>query len=194
MATKKTLLRNDRELNNLLYDAMANAIEYTMVKLFEENEDLIEKYVYGAYPELYYDRTKQFLDAWNYKVKKTSSHHMTSSISSRVYAEFYYDPNVMDYVPDKAQHGTPSGRAMDSVWGSDTNMWAWTAVQSAWGDAREYLADIIYQGKSGPLFGDGPWRNKRDAWTPLINKLDRGKIFTWFEEGMNNQHLKVYKR
>ena len=190
MATKKTLLRNDKELNNLLYNAMANAIEYTMVKLFEENEELIEKYVYGAYPELYYDRTKQFLDAWNYKVKKTSSHHMTSSISSRVYAEFYYDPVVksggeivgspMEYIPEKAQHGSPD--------------WPHSAVDKAWGDAREYLADIIYQGKSGPLFGDGPWRNKRDAWTPLINKLDRGKIFTWFEEGMNNQHLKVYKR
>ena len=176
----KTQIRNDAQLNNLLYDAMANAIEYTMVKLFEENEDLIEKYVYGAYPELYYDRTKQFLDAWNYKVKKTSSHHMTPSMSSRVYAEFYYDPNVMDYVPDKAQHGSPD--------------WAHSAVDKAWGDAREYLADIIYQGKSGPLFGDGPWRNKRDAWTPLINKLDRGKIFTWFEEGMIKQKLKVYKR
>lgn len=180
MATKKTLLRNDKELNNLLYDAMANAIEYTMVKLFEENEKLIEKYVYGAYPELYYDRTKQFLDAWNYKVKKTSSHHMTSSISSRVHAEFYYDPNVMDYVAEKAQHGSPD--------------WAHSAADKAWGDAREYLADIIYQGKSGSLFGDGPWQKKRDAWTPLINKLDRGKIFTWFEEGMNNQKLKVYKR
>jgi len=190
----KTLIKSEEELNTLLYEAMYNAVEYTMVKLFQENEDLIEKYVYDAYPgEHYYDRTKQFLDAWNYKLKKTSSHHMLPYTSSRVFGEFYYDPSVMDYVPEKAQHGTPTGQAMDGVWG-DTNMWAWRTVESAWGDARDYLADILYQGKSGPLFGDGPWRKKRDAWTPLINKLDRGKIFTWFEQGMNNQHLKVYKR
>lgn len=185
----KIQIRNDSQLNNILYDAMAKAVEYTMVKLFQENEKLIEKYVYDAYSgDKYYDRTYEFLDAWNYKVKKTSSHHMTSNITSRVHGEFYYDPNVMHYNPSKAQHGTPD---VGPDWISPD---IWEGVESAWGDARDYLADIIYQGKSGDLFGKGPWTKKRDAWTPLINKLDRGKIFTWFEEGMIKQKLKVYKR
>lgn len=187
----KTQIRNDAQLNNILYDAMTKAVEYTMVKLFQENENLIQKYVYDAYSgDKYYDRTYEFLDAWNYKVKKTSSHHMTSNITSRAHGEFYYDPNVMHYNPSKAQHGTPSPESM--YW--EGNSEVWEAVESAWGDARDYLADILYQGKTGPLFGEGPWTKKRDAWTPLINKLDRGKIFTWFEEGMIKQKLKVYKR
>ena len=187
----KTQIRNDAQLNNILYDAMTKAVEYTMVKLFQENEDLIQKYVYDAYSgDKYYDRTYEFLDAWNYKVKKTSSHHMISNITSRVHGEFYYDPNVMRYNPSKAQHGTPSPDSM--YW--EVNSEVWEAVESAWGDARDYLADILYQGKTGPLFGKGPWTKKRDAWTPLIKKLDRGKIFTWFEEGMAKQKLKVYKR
>lgn len=187
---EKIQLKSIEEVNNLLYDAMYNAIEYTMARLFQENEELIQKYVYEAIPESYYDRTYEFLDAWNYKLKKTSSHHMLPYTSNRVYGEFFYQPvinqgeaneaGVMHYVPAKAQHGSPD--------------WAHSAADKAWGDAREYLADIIYQGQSGPLFGDGPWRKKRDAWTPLLNKLNRGKIFTWFEEGMNKQKLKVYKR
>ncbi len=187
----KATFRNDSELYNFLYEAVNDAVEEVMVKIFEENEELVKKYVYDAYAgEHYYDRTEEFLWAWNYKVRKTSDHHNLSFLSSRVQGEFYYDPNVMHYNPDKAQHGTPSESAMPF----NTNSWAYKAVESAWGDAREYLADILYQGKTGPLFGDGAWRKKRDAWTPLVNKLDRGKIFTWFEEGMIKQKLKVYKR
>lgn len=175
--TRKTQIRSEGELGNLLYDAMANAVEYTMVKLFEENEDMIEKYVYNAYKPNTYQRTREFLDAWNYKVKKTSSHHMLSYISSRVHATLEYDPSVMDYNPEFAQHGTP--------------LWA---ANEAWNDAREYLADILYQGNTGPLFGEGDWQKRRDAWTPLLRKLDRGKIYTWFEEGMAKQNLKPYRR
>lgn len=176
----KKQITNEAQLGNILHDAMREATEYVMAKMFQENEQLIEKYVYDAYPgEHYYDRTKQFLDAWNYKVKKTSDHHNLSFLSNRVFGEFYYDPDVMDYIPDGGQHGTPSNLP---------------DIQADWGDAREYLADIIYNGKSSHLFGEGPWTRKRDAWSALVNKLDRGKIFTWFEEGMAKQKLKVYKR
>lgn len=187
----KIPIDSSQEFGNILYDAMAKAVEYTMVKIFQENEDLIQKYVYDKYPgEPYYDRTYEFMDAWNYKVKKTSSHHMTPNITSRVHGEFFYQPvinqgesneaGVMHYNPSKAQHGTPD--------------WAYAAVEESWRDAREALADYIYQGRSGDLFGEGPWTKKRDAWTPLIKKLDRGKIFTWFEESMAKQGLKLYKR
>ena len=189
-ANNKIEIRSENELGNILYDAMAKAVEYTMVKLFQENQDLIQKYVYDAIPATYYDRTYEFIDAWNYRVKKTSSHHMLPYTSNRVHGEFFYQPvinqgeateaGVMHYNPAEAQHGTPD--------------WAYPYVNEAWRDAREHLADIIYQGKSGLLFGEGPWRKKRDAWGPLIKSLDRGKIFKWFEEGMAKQKLKGYKR
>ena len=45
----------------------------------------------------------------------------------------------------------------------------WAGYQS---DVRNALAEIIYDGLSGDLFGDGYWTNKRDAWTPLIKRID----------------------
>lgn len=187
----KTEIRNEQELGNILYDALKNAVEYTMVKLFQENEDLIKKYVYNAYNPEYYSRTSEFLDAWNYKVKKTSDHHNISHVAGRVFGEFYYDPNVMHYNPSEAQHGTPS---RDGLYYRQPSPETWSKVESAWGDARAYLADILYEGKGGLLFGDGSWRKKRDAWTPLLQALDRGKLFKWFEKGMVDQKLKVYPR
>lgn len=189
--TSRTEIRSEQELGNIIYDAMKNAVEYTMVKLFQENEDLIQKYVYNAFDPEWYPRTGEFLDAWNYKVKKTSDHHNVSSASGRVRGEFYYDPGVMHYNPSQAQHGTPT---RDQLYYRQPSPETWAEVEKRWGDAREYLADILYEGKSGPLFGDGAWRKKRDAWTPLIGKLDRGRIFTWFEEGMAQQKLKIYRR
>lgn len=188
--TSRTQIKSEQELGNLIYDAMKNAVEYTMVKLFQENEELIQKYVYSAYSPEYYQRTGEFLDAWNYKVKKTSDHHNISYTSSRVHSEFYYDPGVMHYNPSQAQHGTP---VRDELYYRQPSPETWAKVEGAWGDAREYLADILYEGKGGPLFGNGPWRKKRDAWTPLLKTLDRGKIFRWFEEGMQNQKLKLDK-
>lgn len=172
--TSKGQIKSEQELGNLIYDAMKKSIDYVMVKLFQENEDLIEQYVYNAYQPEEYQRTREFLDAWNHTVKKTSDHHNISYISSRIIGEFHYDPSVMNYSPDFAQHGSPS----------------WLA-NKAWGDARDHLADIIYGGNSGSLFGDGPWRKKRDAWGPLLKQMDRGKLFKWFEEGMRNQKLKI---
>lgn len=57
------------------------------------------------------------------------------------------------------------------------------------GSIVDELTDIIFEGLSGPLFGEGFWTNRRDAWTPLIAKLDGGKIDKWFKEGMKKQGI-----
>lgn len=48
-----------------------------------------------------------------------------------------------------------------------------------------YLADIIYQGLAGHIFGTGYWTQKRDAWTALDKWLSNTQLRTIFEEGMS---------
>lgn len=52
-----------------------------------------------------------------------------------------------------------------------------------------YLAEIIYQGLSGDIFGQGPWTKKRDAWKILNEKIGVRKIKEYFEEGMRRNGL-----
>ena len=56
-------------------------------------------------------------------------------------------------------------------------------------DIRDLLIEIITQGKSGPLFGQGPWRAPRDFWTPFIQKLDNGFVFDLIEKAMTSRGL-----
>lgn len=170
----KRQIRSEAELGNLLNDAIYNATEEVMRKIFLENSDLIWKYVYSAYTPKVYQRSEEFLESWNYMVKRTSDHHNPSTASSRVHGTFFYDHDMLSLDPSMAQHGTPE--------------WLYDRVtKEEWHDAREYLADILYQGDSGPIFGYGPWQKKRDAWSKLIKMLDRGKIFTWFKQSMKAQ-------
>lgn len=52
-----------------------------------------------------------------------------------------------------------------------------------------YLAEIIYQGLSGDMFGTGAWTNKRNVWEALIKKIGIRKIKEYFEEGMRANGL-----
>lgn len=52
-----------------------------------------------------------------------------------------------------------------------------------------YLAEVIYQGLSGKLFGDGPWTKKRDVWAALNKQIGIRKIKQYFEEGMRQNGL-----
>ena len=52
-----------------------------------------------------------------------------------------------------------------------------------------YLAEIIYQGLSVDLFGEGTWTKKRDVWEALNKKIGIRKIKQYFEEGMRKNGL-----
>lgn len=78
----------------------------------------------------------------------------------------HQDYNVMTYNPSLRQHGTNKE------------------------DLREKLATMLFEG----VGNKDTWYNQpRDAWTPLIEMLDGGKIDQWFQEAMRLQGLKVSK-
>lgn len=58
-------------------------------------------------------------------------------------------------------------------------------------DIREYLAEIIYNGVAGHIFGTGFWTEKRDAWTALIKVVGSNKIRQWINEGAVKAGLKI---
>lgn len=152
------------------------ALDYVLQKISERNEELIMKIIYNNYTPEVYERTYEFKEAWDYSL---------SSGGNQVLGTFGYSEtsiaagNIMHYNPSLGQHGTPDSFG--------------EKVMQAWGDAREYLAEIIYQGKSSHVFGRGAWTRKRDVWSPLIKTVSSNRLYTWFSEGLTYAGLK-YRR
>lgn len=165
-------LKNEREVRNYLLGTNASpltqALNYTMEQIVARNEELILKIIYNNYSPESYDRTREFLESWKYEI-----HTFRRTGWSIVSATFEQDPESMSVNNAKAQHGSPL------IYGEE-----W------WQDSREYLADIIYNGKSGKIFGHGPWTRKRDVWTPLMKSVE-SKIYKWYKDGLTQAGLVV---
>lgn len=59
-----------------------------------------------------------------------------------------------------------------------------SATSVVTGETVPYLADIVYNGLAGHIFGEGPWTKKRDAWKSLEKAVGANKIRQWMKEGM----------
>lgn len=60
-----------------------------------------------------------------------------------------------------------------------------SATSVVTGEAVPYLADIVYNGLAGHIFGEGPWTKKRDAWKALEKAVGARQIQQWMKEGMS---------
>ena len=131
-------------------------IDYIMAKIAERNQMEIEVNVYRRGTPSVYERTRQFQKAWKADKAQISGMH--------VQAKFHYEPSEMDFNTSTTipQHGS---------------------TNPDWGDAREYLAELIYNGASGQKYGDGYWTQRRDAWDALIKDIDGADILKWTSEG-----------
>ena len=168
--------RNEQELRQLLRPAIQKACNYVIQKIWNENREIVRVVVYEAGIPEEYNRTGEFLDAWDYTQE---SHNPTNKDG---YAKFYYKPNEMSVgsinsgASDYAQHIGVSGEYQGS-------------------DARQYLADIIYHMNgckgAGSAFGEGYWRKARNAWKELNKRVGRRKIKQWFKEGFEAAGLNV---
>lgn len=85
-----------------------------------------------------------------------------------VQASLDYEPTAMQFNPDEWQHGSPIS-----------------------GDARMYLADIIYEGITGThLFGYGAYSEPRDAFRELIKKSNKS-LDKWIKDELKKYGIKV---
>ena len=161
--------RSEQELRNLLRSPIQKAINYVLDKIYDENIAVVHDVVYMAYSPEDYNRTGDLYRAWSTESKSTSS---------AAQGEFKYDYSKMSIGSTDPQS---SNFAQHIGVGGDF-----------YGqDARPYLAELIYQGATGSLFGDGAFRKQRDAWTELNKRIGRRKMKQWMKEGMEAAGLTV---
>lgn len=160
--------RNNRDLEQMLKPAIKLAVEYLLSKISDENQyAIMHEIYYGevSAEEGWYERTGEFARAWETQV------HTGNHLSNTVEGRFYYSPYLMHYDSLKAQHGSPPKYYEQ--------------------DVRPYLAEIIYQGLSGHLFGQGYWTQKRDAWAVLEKRIGAAQLKKWMKEGFEYAGLNV---
>jgi hypothetical protein len=157
-------ISNDQQLYSIMGTAINNAVIYCMGRMLDEYKDLIKSIVYAAYSPEEYQRTYEFLESWQTETNRTDRGGE---------GQLFQDANFM--------HFETSG-SMDApnIHGS---FWS--------GAIGEALTGIIYEGTSGDLFGNGAWRDARDAWTPLLKELDDGKLDYWFRKAMRQQGFEL---
>lgn len=163
--------RNNKEVLAMLHSPIAKAINYVIDKIYDENIGAIHDIVYMAYSPEEYERTGDFYRAWGAGTTKVVNERT-------VEGEFKYNPDKMSIGstdPNSSNYGQHIGLAGD-FYGQD---------------ARPYLAELIYNGATGSLFGDGAFRKKRDAWEELNKRIGRRKMKQWMKEGLEAAGLKV---
>lgn len=163
--------RNDKEVLAMLHSPISKAINYVIDKIYDENIGAIHDIVYMAYSPEEYERTGDFYRAWGAGTTKVVNERT-------VEGEFKYNPDKMSIGstdPKSSNYAQHIGVAGD-FYGQD---------------ARPYLAELIYNGATGSLFGDGAFRKKRDAWEELNKRIGRRKMKQWMKEGLEAAGLKV---
>ena len=161
--------RSEQELRNLLRSPIQKAINYVLDKIYDENISVVHDVVYMAYSPEDYNRTGDLYRAWSTESKSTPS---------AAQGEFKYDYSKMSIGSTDPQS---SNFAQHIGVGGDF-----------YGqDARPYLAEIVYQGATGSLFGDGAFRKQRDAWAELNKRIGRRQMKQWMKEGMEAAGLTV---
>lgn len=154
-------------MKQLLLPMLEQVAKYVMDKVKEENENVIQTVVYDAYSPEAYNRTGEFKTAW-----ETDSETITSS--SKVRAEF-------KYAPDKLTPGSNDPTAEN--YGQHVSVIDGFLMTDG-------LAEVIYDGLAGDIFGLGPWTKKRDAWKKLWDTVGSRKLKQWIKEGCDKVGLR----
>lgn len=162
MAVKQ--IRNQMELQLFIVPKIREVVDYVVQKIWNENRELIRVLVYESYEPSMYERTGEFKESWD--TETTTSGNKVSGI-------FKYMPDKLTVNREKWQHG--------SSYISEGQEYETTMTT--------YLADVIYQGLAGPMFGQGPWTKKRNAWSALDKWLSNTQFRSIFEEGMTKAGL-----
>lgn len=157
---------NEIQLRQTFLPKLSEVVDYVVQKIWNENRELIRILVYESYEPSMYERTGEFKEAWDTE---------TTTSGSKVSGIFKYTPDKLTVNREKWQHGSSyisGGKEYETT-------------------MTTYLADVIYQGLSGPMFGQGPWTEKRDAWNTLLKQIGKAKMKKWLEEGFARAGLPV---
>lgn len=168
----KTGITNNNALQAAVVADLKNVVDYVVQKLWEENQELVQRIVYDGYQPEEYERTDEFKEAWDTDVK---------TLHNAVQGEFKYDSRFLT-VTDNGQHsslvdGTPMTEYLAEV-------------------IYDGLSGTIYEpgyAKNSARFAGQAWANKRDVWSALLKWFNKAKLKQLFEEGMRQQGMSFIK-
>lgn len=170
-------ITNEKELLEAIMPSLKQVVNYVMEQMLKKHKEAIRQIVYNSYRPKIYERTGEFNKAWDTSVENGSA-------KNEVQGKMFYDPDSMTVGQPSTIIGTPEyGRHASAI----DNL-----------DVRPYLAEIIYEGLSGPAFGhgvtSGQWHKKRDAWERLLKEIGESQVDKWIREGCNKAGLRVERR
>ena len=163
----RTIPANESELQAFLMPKIEIIVQNILDNLKYWNKREIDWRVYNQGHPKEYQRTYEFRDdAWDGRITDVSKDTVTG--------EFEYLPNRITTV-EPGVHAS---------------------IFSDYGeldDIRPYLAEIIYEGLAGHIFGTGFWTNGRDAWTELLRiaKVDGSLMRRWITAGARKAGLLI---
>lgn len=151
---------NDEQLNNILHDISKKVVQNVSQMIVQEVKRQIDENVY-IHGRNFYARgskrpTYEFRESWKNEIEDSGS-SITGIISQNY--------QMMNLDSENFIHG--------SLFYKDE-------------DIREYLSEIINEGKSGPLFGNGFWRQPRPFWDEAMKIFEDGTIDKWIREEFKN--------
>lgn len=155
----------EAELKQAITGGITIAIEVTMDAIHEENKDQIQEVVY-EYPNTWYGRTNDFLNAWSTEVGGTEG-------------EMYYDESkVSTGNTDNGVHvSVTSGASMAAVMPEVIYQWGMGCIQRPTGrDAWEALDGVLTNTYMRSLFEAGlnasglPWKRSTGGITVTKTK------------------------
>lgn len=157
----------------MIVPKLGQVVDYVVQKIWNENRELVRTIVYEAYQPETYNRTGEFKEAW-------ATEFNYNTLAGKAQGQFYYNPD--DMTLGSTDISSPNyGQHVSAITGESI---------------VDALAEIIYQGKSGPAFGSGPstgaWARKRDVWDALIKRIGQRQMKKWLKEGFDMVGLPVH--
>ena len=155
---------DEQSLRAYLRPKILIIVQTILENIKKSNVEQINQIVYGAGTPTEYIRTYQFRDfAWDATVTKNTLYETEG--------EFKYNPEAEGMKPHlslRKYHDQPPGI-----------------------NENEYLAEIIYEGVAGHIFGEGFWTKPRDAWTKLVEIVGSDTMKNWIDQGARKARLAI---
>lgn len=142
-------ISSEQELRKIMEDKLRKASVYAVEEIMQLNREAIREIVYDAYTPSFYNRTGDFLEAWQIS---------ESTNEGDVGAEMIYDSSNM-MAAGREEEDLP---IHEDFYGNDV---------------RDYLADIIYEGTAGAVSNRPVNRNAWKALDKMLTKTAFRQIF-----------------
>jgi hypothetical protein len=160
---------NDIQLNQILLSDLNSIVDEVMDWLNEKLLDSMQDNVYNAGSPQWYDRRQSHGDGFFQSFNKNA----TATVGQVVTGAINHDPDLMANDPDTFTHGSHTKNFPP--------------------DVREFIAQMVIEGSSGPRFGSGFWTQPRDFFGPMEKLFTDGSVDRQIEKALTSRGI-IWRR